>query len=56
MPVHVGEMITEATVEPDIPGTPSDDTAHHGVAAPVRDAKSGSTRDRKRTAAEGYDD
>jgi len=56
MSIHIGEMITEAAVEPDTERSTREDTGSRPGAAMDRDALPAPVRDRARTAAEGYDD
>ena len=56
MAVHVGEMITEATVEPETRQAPADAASRPTEATPGREALTRLARDQTRTAAEGYDD
>jgi hypothetical protein len=57
MPVHVGETISEVTVEPDANAAPAAaPQAEAGDPEPLRDALARLALDQRRTAAEGYDD
>jgi len=56
MPVNIGEMITEATVEPDAQSAPESGGTERGQAVSTIDKPARSMRDLRRVAAEGYDD
>ena len=56
MTVHVDEMISEVTAEPDASVAGASEPVSWEAQAHVREAQGWIARDRFRTAAEGYDD
>lgn len=56
MAVHVDEMVSEVTAEADTPAAGASKPVHWEEQAALRAAQAQIARDRRRTAAEGYDD
>lgn len=56
MPVHIGELSTEVIPEPEPPPGARDGGSGWEEVTRVRESQSALSRDRLRTAAEGFDD
>lgn len=56
MAVHIDEMLSEVRAESDTPAAGASKPTHWEEQAAVRAAQAQAARDRRRTAAEGYDD
>ena len=56
MPVHIDEMVSKVTAEPDMPAARASEVVQWEEQARLRTTQAQIARDQYRTAAEGYDD